>query len=163
MDNKQQQGGTAGKIVAGMAVGALAGAAVMMLNSSTRSKVIDSTNQLKESAVNIGQEIKEDPEGKKEQLMERVQNATDVLKGAVKDLQGVYDIANGEIADQVKEVKENAKEVMSTAKDAGEELQNVGSQVKDAKGELVSQDSDSEESSRGNSSSTNHTITDRPV
>ncbi|UTR10759.1 YtxH domain-containing protein [Evansella sp. LMS18] len=162
MDKKQQQGGAAGKIVAGMAVGALAGAAVMMLNSSTRSKVMDSTNQLKESAVNIGQELKEDPEGKKDQFMERVQNATDVLKGAVKDLQGVYEIANEEVLEQVKEVKDDAKEVFSTAKDAGEELQNVGSQVKDAKEELVS-DSESGESSSGDSNSTNHTITDRPV
>ncbi|SDO61712.1 YtxH domain-containing protein [Alkalicoccus daliensis] len=147
MDNQNQGQGSAGKkLLTGMAAGALIGVAAVMLDSNARRKVIDTTTEMKDSTMRMAGEVRNDPQGTKDQIMERVESAADILKNTVGDLQNLYDKANNEVFDQAKEVKEDVEKTLSSAKNIGEELKEVGSQVGEAKEELTSEGSDSSES-----------------
>ncbi|WP_147802682.1 YtxH domain-containing protein [Alkalicoccus halolimnae] len=155
-----QQSKASTKLVTGMAVGALVGAAVVMFDSNTRTKVVDNAGSLKDSTMKKAGEIREDPGGTKDQVMERVQSATTILKEAVNDLQGLYNKANSEVFEQVNEVKEDAEKIISSAKEAGSDLEDVGEKVMDAKEELVS---DSSENSQEDNQTGGNDTTGRPV
>ncbi|MFC5714015.1 hypothetical protein ACFPU1_14735 [Thalassorhabdus alkalitolerans] len=157
--SKEQKGKSGSKLVTAITVGALAGAAAVLIDSNTRSKVKGSTTQMKDSVAKVASDVKEDPAGTKDQMMDRVQEATNVLKEAVDGLQSLYDKANDELFDKVSEVKEDTQEVISSAKEAGEDLQEVGSKVKEAKDELTGSDN---QSAAENNGAVNN-ITDRPV
>ncbi|MGJ9384233.1 YtxH domain-containing protein [Salipaludibacillus sp. CF4.18] len=160
-EHNEQGNGVGSKIMTGMAVGALAGAAVVMFDSNSRSKVMRSAGQAKDSVVKMSSDVKADPTAAKDQMMERIQNATVVLKEAVGDLQKINNKANEEVVEQVNDVKKDAQDIISSAKETGEDLKDVGSKAVEAKDELVN-NSGTEEASEENTKEGN-TITNRPV
>lgn len=154
----QNQTSTASKLITGMVAGALIGAAAVMLDSSARRKVIDTTTEMKDSTVKLADEVRNDPQGTKDQIMERVEAASNVLKNTVNDLQGLYDKANEEVFDHVKDVKEDVEKTISSAKEIGEELQEVGSHLGEAKEEITGESNGSNDNTGGDNQTT-----DRPV
>lgn len=157
----ENQASTTSKLLTGMIAGALIGAAAVMLDSGARRKVIDTTTGMKDSTMRMAEEVRNDPQGTKDQIMERVEAASNVLKNTVSDLQGLYDKANEEVFDHVKDVKEDVEKTISSAKEIGEELQQVGAQVGEAKDEITGEGSGT--SSTDENSEGNDDITNRPV
>jgi gas vesicle protein len=183
-----EQKSTTSKLVTGMAVGALVGAAAVFLDSGTRAKVADSTGEMKDKTVRMAQDVKNDPEGIKEDAAERVHNATNVLKEAIEDLQSLYNKTGNKVAHQTDSLKQDAQglvskaredgtdldglgtsaqrtkedteELLSAAKEAGSDLEGLGAKVKEAKEELLKETS---RSGSGSDGETDHTITDRPI
>ncbi|KGX93231.1 hypothetical protein N781_12540 [Pontibacillus halophilus JSM 076056 = DSM 19796] len=128
------------KLVRGMLIGAAVGGAVALLDRPTRTKVQERSNRAKETVGQFAKEVKEDPQGMKDELVNRVQGATETVKEAVEDFQTVYEKTTGEIAEKVNDVEQDSKEALSATKGIGEDLQEAGQKLKDAKEELTQSD-----------------------
>ncbi|WP_051353340.1 hypothetical protein [Thalassobacillus devorans] len=142
------------KLVKAMVIGAVAGGALAMIDSTTRKKVLDNTNQAKETISQFAADVKENPSGTKDDLMERIQDTSAVLREAVASLRNIYEKANEDILDKVTDVQDDAKEAIAATKEAGEELQEAGDKIKQAKDEMVN-DSDVSAANNTQTSSSN--------
>lgn len=148
------------KLMKGIVVGAIVGGAVAMLDSTTRQKVKRATSNAVDSSKGLYTNVKENPSEFKNDWMDRIQSASEVLKEAVNDAQTLYEKVNDEVVDQVNQVKEDSSEVISSAKEAGEGLQEIGSKVKEAGQEVT--DSDEQTTVPGSESRTPGNVTANP-
>jgi len=124
-----------GLIVAGVLAGA---SSLILLNSTAREKVKDTSKNVKNSVSEYTTAIKDDPQGAKDAIITRVQNATDISREAIDKIQAILDNQAKDIKDTTQHIMEESKEVVSSAKDAQSELTNVKDDAKDAKDELLS-------------------------
>jgi gas vesicle protein len=146
-----------GKLVKGILLGAVVGGAVAMMDKNTRKKITNGTNSMKDSTMDMVSKVKENPSGVMNDWQDRIKSASSVLKDAINDAQKLYEKVNGEVIDQVNQVKEDSTDIIATTKEAAEDLKDIGSKVKEA-GEEVTSDStqtSSVSSSDGNVHSTN--------
>ncbi|WP_181954881.1 YtxH domain-containing protein [Pseudalkalibacillus caeni] len=153
------------KFMTGMLIGAVVGGAAAMFDKTTRQKIMNRAGTAKDKSVDMFQQVKEDPKGTKDELMDRMKSAQSTLKEAMTDAQNVYDKVSTdmkdqfedvkeqvtEMKDQATEVKDESKDILSTAKDAKDDLKGVGDKVKEA-GEEVKPHNSSNSNSNSNSS-----------
>lgn len=132
--NKQKKA-KKGLIVAGVIAGA---SSLVLLNSNAREKVKDTSKKMKNTVSKYATTIKEDPNGTKEAIITRIQNATEISKDAIEKIQAILDTQVKDIKDTTQHVVEESKDVMSSVQDAKGELADVKDDAVDAKDELLS-------------------------
>ncbi len=165
MTIEKQNKAKKGLVVAGIIAGA---SSLVLLNSSARTKVKDTSKTMKDSVNKYATTIKEDPNGTKNALITRVQNATEISKEAINKIQAILDTQVKDIKDTTKNVTEDSKDVLSSVKDAQGDLIDVKDKAVEAKDELLSAkddvkskaDSGTKETSQ---LTTDHTMTKTPV
>ena len=165
MTIEKQKKAKTGLIVAGIIAGA---SSLVLLNSNAREKVKDTSKTMKDSVNKYATTIKEDPNGTKNAIITRVQNATEISKEAINKIQTILDTQVKDIKDTTKNVAEESKEVMSSVKDAQGELVDVKDSAVEAKDQLLSAKDDVKSKAESNTEktpqpTTNHTITKTPV
>ncbi|WP_100330014.1 YtxH domain-containing protein [Bacillus xiapuensis] len=131
------------KLMKGVIIGAAVGGALALLDSSTRSKVTETTKEMKDSTIHVVNRVKEDPSAVKNEWQERLQNAAAVLKEAIQDAQHLYKKVNRNVVGQVSQVTKESSEIVETAEEAAKELKGITSQVRKA-GEEVRGDHSSD-------------------
>ncbi|WP_249869992.1 hypothetical protein [Oceanobacillus saliphilus] len=161
---QKQKKAKTGLIVAGV----LASTSLILLNSNARTKVKDTSKSMKDSVNKYTASIKEDPNGTKEALITRVQNATEISKEAINKIQAILDTQAKEMKDTTKKIADDSKEVVSSAKDAKGDIKDVKDKALEAKNELLSAKEDVKSTSPSSKNSkskptTDHTITSTPV
>lgn len=119
--NKQKKA-KKGLIVAGVIAGA---SSLVLLNSNAREKVKDTSKNMKNTVSKYATTIKEDPNGTKEAIITRIQNATEISKDAIEKIQAILDTQVKDIKDTTQHVVEESKDVMSSVQDAKGELADV--------------------------------------
>ncbi|MCM3741438.1 hypothetical protein M3210_14285 [Oceanobacillus luteolus] len=132
--NKQKKA-KKGLIVAGVIAGA---SSLVLLNSNAREKVKDTSKNMKNTVSKYATTIKEDPNGTKEAIITRIQNATEISKDAIEKIQAILDTQVKDIKDTTQHVVEESKDVMSSVQDAKGELADVKDDAVEAKDELLS-------------------------
>ncbi|EDL65979.1 YtxH domain-containing protein [Bacillus sp. SG-1] len=145
-----------GKLVKGMVLGAVVGGALAMLDSNTRQKVASNTRTMKDSTMDMVGQVKNDPSGVKNDLQDRLKSASSVLKEAINDAQNLYEKVNGDIVEQVNQVKDESNEILSSAKDATSDLKEIGGKVKEAGEEVMDENSTQSSSNTTSGSTTNN-------
>ncbi|WP_067727718.1 hypothetical protein [Oceanobacillus damuensis] len=161
---QNQKKAKTGLVVAGV----LASASLVLLNSNARTKVKDTSRTMKDSVNKYATTIKEDPNGTKQALITRVQNATEISKEAINKIQAILDTQAKDIKETTKNVADESKEVLSSAKDAQGNLMEAKDKALEAKDELISAKDDvksnsSEDNNNKTATTTDHTITKTPV
>ena len=96
-----QKKATKGLIVTGLVAGA---SSFILLNKNAREKVVDTSKTVKDSVGKYTTNIKEDPQGTKNAIINRIQNATEISKEAMNKIQNILDT-------EVKEMKETTEHV----------------------------------------------------
>lgn len=139
MPNEQQQlPSQKGKLSLAISAGALAGAVfVLVKNPSARTKIKETSVCTKNSVSQYVADVKADPAGAKNELVERIQKTASITREALNKIQEILDNQGKEITYKAQEVKEESEDIVSTAKDASEDLKDVGDKVKEAKDELT--------------------------
>lgn len=137
-----------GLIVAGVIAGA---SSLVLLNSNAREKVKDTSKNMKDSVNKYATTIKEDPNGTKNAIITRVQNATEISKEAINKIQEILDTQVKDVKDTTKHVVEESKEAMSSVKDAQGELGDVKDRAVEAKDQLLSAKDDVKSKAESNS------------
>ncbi|MFG6146765.1 hypothetical protein [Halobacillus sp. B23F22_1] len=164
----QQPQSPKGKLSLAITVGAIVGGALVLAKSeSARTRIKQTSSSTKDSVSQYVADVKADPTGAKNDLLERIQKTATITKEALNKIQEILDNQGKEITDKVQEVKDESQDIVSTAKDAGDELKDVGDKVKEAKEELT----DSAENEAAATSSneqdddtdTDHTVTKSPI
>ncbi|WP_240375032.1 YtxH domain-containing protein [Bacillus piscicola] len=125
------------KLGSGLLAGLAIGFGIALIDKNTRQMMMDKTRTTKHSVTRLAADVRENPKETKDQLMERVQEASSILREAANDLQALYNRSSGDLSDKLKEIREDSKEVLSSSKEAKEDLQQVSEKVKEAKEELV--------------------------
>ncbi|WP_113930030.1 YtxH domain-containing protein [Bacillus sp. P14.5] len=146
-----------GKLVKGMVLGAVVGGALAMLDSTTRQKVTSNTRNMKDSTMDMVGQVRNDPSGVKNDLQDRLKSAQSVLKEAINDAQNLYEKVNGDIVDQVNQVKDESTEILSTAKEATSDLKDIGGKVKEAGEEVMDENNSNSGGSMSSNSAGNST------
>jgi len=121
-----------------LVAGAVAGVSLVLLNSNARNKVKDTSAGVKNTVNKYAQTIKEDPQGSKDAIIGRIQNAMEISKEAINKIQSILDNQAQDIKDAAQNVRNETKYVKERAKDAGEDFQDVKDKAMEAKGELKS-------------------------
>ncbi|MFC4557807.1 hypothetical protein ACFO3D_06240 [Virgibacillus kekensis] len=135
----------------GVTIGAVVGGTATLLNKDTRQKVKQNLSSVKGTVSKTTSNVKENPRETKDDLMTKAKNAAGVLKEAVDSVQKIYDKANDEIVDDVKEVKkdsemavqsvkeikQDSKDALNTVNETKQDLKSAGSKAKQAKDELA--------------------------
>jgi methyl-accepting chemotaxis protein len=147
-----------GKLVKGILLGAVVGGAVAMMDKNTRKKITNGTNSMKDSTMDMVSKVKDNPSGVMNDWQDRIKSASSVLKEAINDAQKLYEKVNGDVIDQVNQVKEDSTEIIATTKEAAEDLKDIGSKVKEAGEEVTSESSQTSSVSTSTSSSGNDNI-----
>lgn len=124
-----------GAIVAGVIAGA---SSLVLLNSNAREKVKDTSKNMKNSVTNYTTAIKEDPQGAKDAIIRRLQNATEISKETLNKIQSILDNQAKDIKETTQNVIEESKEIKSSVKETQSELGEVKDKAAEAKDELVS-------------------------
>ncbi|MCA1012255.1 hypothetical protein [Halobacillus halophilus] len=132
-------------IITGAVIG---GAFILIKDPQERQRLKEGSRSTKESVTGFASEVKEDPSGKKDDIMTRVKRVVNITNEAISTIQEVFNNQGKEISDKVQDIKEESEEIISTAKDAGEDLQEAGSKAKEAKEELT--DSEDEAAATSN-------------
>lgn len=132
IENKTKS--TKGLVVTGLVVGA---SSFILLNKNAREKVIDTSKTMKDSVGKYATNIKEDPQGAKDAIIQRIQNATEISKEAMNKIKNILDTEVKEMKDTTQHVVEESKEVMSSAKHTQGELADVKDHAVQAKDELL--------------------------
>ncbi|MHA6251788.1 hypothetical protein [Oceanobacillus sp. CAU 1775] len=132
--SKQKKAKT-GWIVSGVIAGA---SSLVLLNSNARTKVKDTSKNVKDSVNKYTTAIKEDPDGAKNAIITRVQNATEISKEAINKIQAILDTQVKDIKDTTQNVVQESKDVMSNVKDVKSDLMDVKDSAIEAKDELLS-------------------------
>lgn len=165
MTIEKQKRAKKGLVVAGIIAGA---SSVVLLNSNAREKVKDTSKNVKDSVNKYATTIKDDPNGTKNAIITRLQNATEISKEAINKIQAILDTQVKDIKDTTKNVVGESKEVVSSVKDAQGEIVDVKDKAVEAKDQLLSAKDDVESKVDTNNMAaqkptTNHTITKKPV
>ncbi|UOR10764.1 hypothetical protein [Halobacillus amylolyticus] len=137
-EQQVQKKSTKGKLTLAMTAGALVGGAfVLVRNPSARTRLKETSGSTKNTVSQYISDVKADPTGAKNQLVDRIQKTASITREAINKIQDILDNEGREITNKVREVKEESKEIVSTAKEAGDELKEVGDKVGEAKDELT--------------------------
>ncbi|WP_173918101.1 hypothetical protein [Halobacillus sp. Marseille-Q1614] len=158
-----------GKLTLAITAGALAGGIAVLATPSARNKVKEKSSSTKNSVSQYVADVKSDPSGAKNDLMQRIQKTASITKEALNKIQKILDEQGKDIKEKVEDVTEESQEIVSTAKEAGEELKDVGDKVKEAKEELTDSAKDEAAASTESGSSkdddndTDHTVTKTPI
>ncbi|MGP4078077.1 hypothetical protein [Halobacillus sp. K22] len=131
-------------IITGAVIG---GAFILIKDPQERQRLKEGSRSTKESVSGFASEVKEDPSGKKDDIMTRVKRVVNITNEAISTIQEVFNNQGKEITDKVQDIKEESEEIISTAKDAGEDLQDAGSKAKEAKEELTDSENEAAASS----------------
>lgn len=133
---------------AGVLVGAgaiAAGVSLLLMNTGTRTKIKNSSVQMKDKVSNYATTVKEDPQGTKNAIIDKVKRTTAITKDTVQKIQQILDNQGQEIknttkdaVEQTKDITKETKTIASTAKDAKEDFKEAG---QDLKSEMKSSDS----------------------
>ncbi|MFY4773666.1 YtxH domain-containing protein [Metabacillus sp. RGM 3146] len=123
------------KLLTGVLIGAIAGGVIAMIDSTTRNKVKKGAVGLKDSSVDVYNQVRENPSEVKDQLIDQVKGATSTLKSAIEDAQHLYERVN-KVVGKVNDVVKISTQTLSIAKSAKSELGKIGSKVKDAGSEV---------------------------
>ncbi|MFC3039603.1 hypothetical protein ACFOGI_05010 [Virgibacillus xinjiangensis] len=169
MATKEKVQNNKGKVGMLVGVGSVAaGVSLILMNSNARTKVKDSSTQMKGTVSNYASTVKEDPKGTKDAIIDKVKRTTDITKDAVNKIQNILDNQGQEmketaqdVVEQSKEVADQSKDVVDTAKDAQEELKGVGDDVKKAKDEV--KPSGSKKKTNSASKETSHHVISEPI
>ncbi len=98
----------------------------------------DTSKNVKNTVNKYATTIKEDPNGTKDAIINRIRNATDISKEAIHKIQEILDTQVNDIKDTTKNVVEESKDVVSSVKNAKGELVDVKDSAVEAKDELLS-------------------------
>ncbi|MER2262048.1 MAG: YtxH domain-containing protein [Psychrobacillus sp.] len=126
-----------GKLLKGLVVGAVIGAAIAMLDSNTRNKVTSTTKNVKDSTLDMYSQVRNNPGEVKNDLQERLKSASTVLKDAINDAQSLYEKVNENILAPVSQVKEDSSGIISSAKEITSDIKEISGKVKEAGEEVV--------------------------
>lgn len=126
-----------GKLLKGLVVGAVIGAAIAMLDSNTRNKVTSTTKNVKDSTLDMYSQVRSNPIEVKNDLQERLKSASTVLKDAINDAQSLYEKINENILGPVNQVKEDSSGIISSAKEITSDIKEISGKVKEAGEEVV--------------------------
>ncbi|RWZ58710.1 hypothetical protein EQV77_07020 [Halobacillus fulvus] len=132
---KQKKGS---KLPLALLAGAVIGGAIVLIKDpNERQRLKDRTRTTKESISGYASEVKQDPSGKKDDLVTKVRNVVSIANEAISTIQEVYNTQGKEIKEKVQDIKQESEEIIETAKDAGEDLQEVSDKAQEAKEELT--------------------------
>ncbi|WP_409304163.1 hypothetical protein [Peribacillus sp. SCS-155] len=136
-------------LLRGILLGGLIGGALTLLDSRTRSKVVDTAVNVKDTSVGVVSQVAENPKDTMGEMMDRFKAASTTLQEAIGEAQNIYDMmkpqltafASGagttsanvmnaaalvnvamEAKDRVVEVKDKAMEAVSHVAEAGKTL-----------------------------------------
>lgn len=149
-----------------LVAGAIAGVSLVLLNSTARNKVVDTSKSVKDSVNKYASSVKEDPSGAKDAIITRIKNATEISKEAVTKIQSILDDQVSDIKSTTKNITEDTKDVLSSAKEAKGDITDVKDKAVEVKDELLSTKDDLDNGSSGGSNGkteTDHSITNKPV
>lgn len=135
-------------IVAGAAI---AGLAAVFMNQKARSKVVDTSMNMKNSVTDYAASIKEDPMAVKDSLIERIKRTSSITMEAVSKIQDILNNQGQQIKETATNIVDESKDIMSTAMDAKEDLMDVKDKAMDAK-EALTDGSMSKSESKSSSS-----------
>jgi len=105
-----------------LVAGTVAGASLLLLNPNARSKVKEKSTEVKDTVNKYATTIKEDPQGSKDAIIRRIQNATDTSKESISKIQGILDNRGKDIKETAKHAVQDTKH---TASDTKKDLQVV--------------------------------------
>ncbi|TFE01843.1 YtxH domain-containing protein [Jeotgalibacillus sp. R-1-5s-1] len=134
--NNYSNNNDSSKLLLGVVVGAAVGAAIALLDNSTRQKVISGSKNLGSSTGGFVRNVKENPGEFKNDVTERFKSAVSTLKSAMNEAQTLYEKVNEEVVPQIESIRESASEIVETAKEVTEDAKDIGSQVADAGSEV---------------------------
>ena len=123
-------------LLKGVVIGSLIGGALALIDRNTRSKVKHTAVGLKDTSSKMLTEVKENPGQVKDQMISQFKNASNTLKEAIEEAQGLYQRVNSTFGN-INVLKEVSSEAISTFKEAKDDLSNISSKVKEAGGELA--------------------------
>ncbi|UOQ95512.1 hypothetical protein MUO14_11650 [Halobacillus shinanisalinarum] len=145
-EKQTQKNSTKGKLTLAMTAGAVVGGAfVLVRNPSARTRLKETSGSTKNTVSQYISNVKADPAGAKNQLVDRIQKTASITREAVNKIQDILDNEGKEITNRVQEVKEESEEIVSTAKEASDELKEVGDKVGEAKDELTESKEDKQQ------------------
>ncbi|MGP4069165.1 hypothetical protein [Halobacillus sp. B29] len=144
----QSKRGSGRKLPLAIITGAVIGGAFILIKDpQERQRLKEGSRSTKDSVTGFASEVKEDPSGKKDDIMTRVKRVVNITNEAISTIQEVFNNQGKEISDKVQDIKEESEEIISTAKDAGEDLQEAGTKAKEAKDELTESEEEAAASS----------------
>ena len=120
------------KLLKGIVIGGMIGGFIAMLDSNTRNKVKDTALTVKDSSMNLISEVKKNPSDVKEQMIDSIKEASQVMKEAINNAQDLYKRLNTDLIGNVSEVKDITNQTINTAKEAKGEIADIGTKVKEA-------------------------------
>lgn len=126
-----------GKLLKGIVMGAVIGGAIAMLDSNTRNKVTSTTKNMKDSTLDMYSQVRNNPSEVKNDLQERLNSASSVLKEAINDAQNLYEKVNKNILGPVSQVKEDSSDILSNVKEITTDIKDIGGKVKEAGEEVM--------------------------
>ncbi|WP_100372154.1 hypothetical protein [Bacillus sp. FJAT-45037] len=135
-----------GSLMKGIVIGAAVGAAVAMLDPKTRNRVTTATSDMKDQTMDMYTKVRENPEEVKTDIQARVQSASAVLKEAITEAKDLYERINGDLKEQVNDVKEDSMDLVNQAQEVKEDMKNIGAKVAEAKEEATSDESTNQSS-----------------
>ncbi|WP_368504916.1 YtxH domain-containing protein [Alkalihalophilus sp. As8PL] len=130
---KNEKGGS---LVKGIVIGAAVGAAVAMLDPKTRNRVTTATSDMKDQTMDMYTKVKENPEEVKTDVQARIQSASAVLKEAITEAKDLYERVNGDIKEQINDVKEDSMDIVNQAQELKDDVKDIGGKVAQVKDEI---------------------------
>lgn len=127
-NNKSSNTGT--WIAAGIAV---TGLSLVLLNRNARNKVIDTSMQVRNSAMDYASDIKSDPSGVKNSLIERIKTTSSITMEAVSKIQEILNNQGQDLKETATHLIDDSKQMIDHAKVAKESLTDAKDKVMDAK------------------------------
>lgn len=121
------------KLLKGIIIGGVVGGVLTLLDSTTRNQVKGKAMDLKNSSVDMWGQIRENPQDVKNQMIQQFKSATNSLKDAISEAQGLYERVNDEVLGKV---SDTTNDTISTLKDSKADLKSIGSKVAEAGSEL---------------------------
>ncbi|UOQ45013.1 hypothetical protein MUN89_03405 [Halobacillus salinarum] len=129
-------------ILAGAVIG---GAFILIKDPQERRRLKQKTSQTKDTVSQYTSEVKEDPSGKKDEVLDRVRRTATVIKDVFSTVQEIIDNEGKELKQQAQTIKDDSQDMLSTAQDVKEDLKEVGDKTAEAKEELTTSSEEKEE------------------
>ncbi|SDN31538.1 hypothetical protein SAMN04488137_4061 [Fictibacillus solisalsi] len=144
------------KLLKGILIGAAVGAAVAMLDRSTRQSMKQRSIGVKDTTMNLARTVKDDPQSLTSGMKETFQSASTAVNDVVEDVK--------HLMSTVDSVKNTGMQAVEQVKGAGNEVAKIGSKLKDAGQDVKehSKDTVAEISDKNSTSPTSSTSTSGP-
>jgi len=116
-------------IAAGVAV---TGLSLVLLNRNARNKVMDTSMTMKNTAMDYASDIKNDPSGVKNSLIDRIKTTSSITLEAVSKIQEILNNQGQDLKETATNLIDDSKQMIDHAKEAKESLSVVKDKAMEA-------------------------------